>query len=322
MKNTDILSNHAKLTARKVVTKEKLVTLEDAFGRTDFFKDKPVSVFVAGSLGRGDVGSNSDLDLFVISEPSNKRRPKLEDLETLAKLIEINRDLRYPPFSNDGQFLKIYSIDEMRQTLGDPNDDSENLFTTRMLLLLESVPICNHLLYESHIKSIVEHYFRDYPDHKVFKPLFLLNDILRYWRTLCLNYERIRNDNGKPWRKKNINLKFSRMLTVFGTVLPLIALPIKDAEQFINLTAKTPLERLAIGLDNLNDSSLTAKFSGFLDDYEQFLCWKEDAEVEEKMQDPGLKIKSQESARRFSEFLPLSLTHPGIEAELRKFLVI
>ena len=46
---------------------------------------------------------------------------------------------------------------------------------------------------------------------------------------MCLNYELIRDDPKKPWRKKNINLKFSRMLTVFGTVLPIIAKPATTA---------------------------------------------------------------------------------------------
>ncbi len=141
----------------------------------------------------------------------------------LATAIDINRELKYESFSNDGEYLKIHSLDYMLETLGAPQDDSENLFTTRMLLLLESRCVFNEPVYDNAISTILDHYFRDNRGKASFRPLFVLNDILRYWRTLCLNYELTRDDPDKPWRKKNINLKFSRMLTIFGTVLPLIA---------------------------------------------------------------------------------------------------
>ena len=289
MRYQDILGQHELLCMRRQKADEKISEITTPFSDCELFDVKQVSVFAAGSLGRKDAGVKSDLDLFVISELPDKKRGKLYDLEVLAKLIEINSDLEFPPFSNDGQFLKIYSIEEMKGALGQPQDDSENLFTARMLLLLESSPVCNMDLYEEHITAVVNHYFRDYPDHKSFKPLFLLNDMLRYWRTLCLNYEKIRNEEGKPWRKKNINLKFSRMITVFGSVLPLISLPVTTVEDFIMLTKLTPLERMAHGLDRLADSSMCGEFNEFLDNYEQFLQWKEDSDVEKKMKSHLLK---------------------------------
>ena len=210
----------------------------------------------------------------------------------------------------------------MKGSLGDPRDDSENLFTSRILLILESSPVCNRDLYDEHVRAVVKHYFRDYPDHKIFKPLFLLNDIIRYWRTLCLNYERIRNDQGRPWRKKNINLKFSRMLTVFGSVLPLVSMPVSTVEDFVMLSHLTPLERLAHGLDALADSSMHEEFAIFLDNYEQFLLWKEDPDVEAKMRDPQTKQDARERAHQFSSFLYHALSNSNISYEYRKFLVI
>ena len=69
-------------------------------------------------------------------------------------------------------------------------------------MLLESKPLFNETLYDSQMDEIVGLYFRDDVDRSSFKPLFLLNDLLRFWRTLCLNYEIIRNDKTKPFRKK------------------------------------------------------------------------------------------------------------------------
>lgn len=322
MTYSKILRNHAALEVRRRKSETNLSEIRKRFSKTSFFKTKPVSVFTAGSFGRRDTGKNSDLDLFVISEHADKNRSRLSDLEILAKLIEINRELRYPPFSNDGQFLKVYSIADMKGRTGDPRDDSENLFTARLLFLLESAPLCNYDLYNKHLKEIVDHYFRDYPAHKSFRPLFLLNDILRYWRTLCLNYERIRNDPGRPWRKKNINLKFSRMLTVFATVLPLITLPVRQPKDFISLAKARPLDRLAQGLDALNDESLSDDFKIFLNDYEQFLRWKDQSNVEIGMRKLAMKRRAQESAKRFSGFLYTALSHEQIPIEFRKYLII
>jgi predicted nucleotidyltransferase len=318
----EILHSHSSLESRRQNSENSLSEIRKHFSATKFFDDKHVSVFTAGSFGRRDAGKNSDLDLFVVSE--QEKRSRLSDLEILAKLIQINGELNYPPFSNDGQYLKVYSIADMKNKAGDSNDDSENLFTARLLFLLESAPLCNEVLYQEHLKAIVEHYFREYPEHKPFSPLFLLNDILRYWRTLCLNYERIRNDrkSERPWRKKNINLKFSRMLTVFATVLPLIALPVCTPEDLISLVKKVPLQRLALGLDALADNSLEKRFTEFLDDYEQFLSWKEQDDVEKVMQEPDMARRAKETATRFSDFLYTALTHEKIPIEFRKFLVI
>jgi len=262
MECSKILNSHEALNNRKDVSEKRLKKVRDHFDQCELFKEKDLNVFCAGSLGRFEIGELSDLDLFVISEQKEYR---LDKIVILAKLIEINKELGFKTFSNDGKFLILHSMDDMTEKLGDPADDSENLFTTRMLLLLESKCILNPALYDEHINKILSHYFRDRKGHPKFEPIFLLNDILRYWRTLCLNYERIRNDPNKDWRKKNVNLKFSRPLTVFSTVLPLLSVPIRNHEDMKNLIIKTPLQRLAYGLDSLKDASLTEKFKIFLD---------------------------------------------------------
>ena len=317
-----MLSSHLKLSARKDLANKNLAKIRSAFLQSEIFRKKQISVFAAGSFGRKDIGSNSDLDLFVVTEQADKDRSRLDDLEVLAELIEINRDLKYPPISNDGEFLKVYSIEEMKRTLGDRKDDSDNLFTARMLMLLESTPICNEDLYDKHMLAIAGHYFRDCAEHKPFKPLFLVNDILRYWRTLCLNYEGIRNNTERPWRKRNINLKFSRMLTVFGSVLPIITNPSESPEQFVALTRLTPLERFSTGIQQISDKELNDGFNQFLDDYETFLKWKEDENVEEKMRNEAVKKEARVIANRFSNYIYKALTHSSIPVEYQRFLII
>jgi len=321
-KYTSILDMHTGLTKRKVDAESRISKLKSAFGKNSpLFEEHNVCAYCAGSLGRGDVGQNSDLDLFFITTSPEKDQSHIGEIEMMSVVLKIGNELEYPEFSNDGAFLKIHSSPKMLDALGAPKDDSENLFTTRMLLLLESRSLCNEGIYDEIIRDIAEHYFRDSRGKKSYRPLFLLNDLLRFWRTLCLNYEIIRDEPNKPWRKKNINLKFSRMLTIFGTVLPLITRSEYNLDNLISLTKMSPLQRFALGLDNLNDKTLSNEFREFLDSYEAFLCWKE---TQDEYPDSNTKFDelSRNAARSFSDFIYKVVTHQIIDDELKKYLVI
>ena len=247
----------------------------------------------------------------------------MRDIELLSELIFVNKELEFPEFSNDGMFLKVLSFPEMEKSIGHPRDDEKNLFTSRMLMLLESKPLYNDSLYASQLREIVGFYFRDDVNRRSFKPLFLLNDFLRFWRTLCLNYETVRIDETKPFRKKNINLKFSRMLTVFSTILPIISKHQCSKEDVLNLCEKNPLERLAVGLDDMGDSELLGRFNKFLDHYEFFLDIKEKMlEKEDTNIKKAEKDEINEVAIEFSDFLYDCLSHPKIQKIYRKYLVL
>ena len=311
---------------RRVKSEGKLAEVRNEFAeykerhQNDY--NSTVTVFVAGSLARGEAGDASDLDLFFITTTSSEKRRHLQDTEILAAAIDINRNLGYEPFSNDGEYLKIHSLDHMLKALGAPQDDSENLFTTRMLLLLESKCVFNEHVYNECIEEILKHYFRDNRGKASFRPLFLLNDVLRYWRTLCLNYELARDDPNTPWRKKNINLKFSRTLTIFGTVLPLIAKPVSDIQGVKELTKCSPHERFSKGLDELSDSSLAGECKSFINDYESFLHWKEKMGGEEAISNNGVDQEYRIVFDRYANFLYHALNHKNIDPILRRFLVL
>ena len=317
------LQDHTPLQTRAQNAKNRVNAIRKEFARHESrFAQYKAFVFCGGSLGRGDVGAKSDLDLFVVTTKKKKKLKRLTEVRLLAHAIEINERLQYGPFSNDGKYLKVYSREAMLDALGAPHDDSENLFTARMLLLLESRCVCGERAYTESLRRIIKHYFRDKRGKRSFRPLFLLNDLLRYWRTLCLNYELIRDIQGRPWRKKNINLKFSRMLTVFGTIFPVLSSKM-DSEQAVNrLVALSPHERFALGLDQLNDESLLPKYVEFLDDYEAFLRWKEmdSAELEERLEE--LDRESKAAAARFSDFIHTAVTHAALDADMRKYLVL
>ena len=145
----------------------------------------------------------------------------------------------------------------MEKVLGSPGDDSTNAFTARMLLLLESQPVHDPMLYASLLKRIVGFYYRDFGDHADnFVPGFLINDILRFWRTLTLNYEhhrlKLQDLTGDELRSKkagsalkNYKLKVSRMATCFSMVANLSSEPRPvTIDTVLELCRMPPAERL------------------------------------------------------------------------------
>jgi predicted nucleotidyltransferase len=323
MEFTKILASHEALEKRKHITDSQLKKVRKEFDKninSNTYRD--IAIYCGGSLGRGDVGEQSDLDLFILSNKRASEEKRIESLELFSEMIRINKKLGYPQFSNDAEYIEVYSFPDMLDTLGSPTDDNRNLFTVRMLLLLESKLIFNTDLYLAFIDRSIDNYFRDSPGEDHFKPIFLLNDILRYWRTLCLNYEIIRNNPEQPWRKKNINLKFSRMLTIFGTVLPMVAEPATTKEFIRQLVELTPIERFAKGLDIINDTSLKGEFSEWLNHYEEFLSMKENMGEKLELDDVSLGRRADRMASEFSGFIYKALMHSSIDKGLVKYLII
>ena len=221
---------------------------------------KPICVYATGSYGRLEGWPGSDADLFFLygGEEDSDRFPWTTFTRLAARLIEVTEEMGFPPFSGDGKYLEVLYVREMERVLGSPDDDSTNAFTARMLLLLESRPVYGSALYDSLLERIVGFYYRDFEDHADdFVPAFLVNDILRFWRTLTLNYEhhrlQLQDLAGEELRGKkaasalkNYKLKVSRMATCYSMIANLSseALPV-TADTVLQLCRMTPAERLA-----------------------------------------------------------------------------
>lgn len=155
-----------------------------------------LTIFVSGSYAREEASEFSDIDLFFLydGELDKTDSPRITALRMFSRVVEISDRLGFPRFSNDGEYLNIMETPKILEDLGGRLDDYQNYFTTRMLLILESKCVYGDATYESTLKSILNAYLKDYPDHpKDFQPTFLVNNIIRFWKTLCLNYENKHN---------------------------------------------------------------------------------------------------------------------------------
>lgn len=213
-----------------------------------------LTIFAAGSYARGEASVHSDIDLFFLRNDLREfvdlKNKNLRQIKIMSAVIDVTQGaMEFPPPSNDGQFLVVNSLEGMLKELGGPEDDYTNAFTSRMLLLLESEPITGADAYNDSIEDIIEAYFRDYTDHSHdFKPIFFVNDILRFWKTLCLNYEHRRNkkdDEQKIKQKiKNFKLQYSRLMTCFATVALLSSYKTIEKAELVSICKASPIDRL------------------------------------------------------------------------------
>lgn len=244
-------------------SQEKLQKLQNELAHIycDFVMDRSVCIYACGSLGRLEATDSSDLDLFFITQddgPINRgsaftATPKKKDncisrLDTylfFSRLHDVTNRLGYPPPSKGGAYW-TFTLESDLLDIGSREEDYVNSFTARLLLLLESKPLYNERYYETLIKETVNKYFVDYEENQNgFYPLFLMNDILRYWYTLTLNYEYRRDPhdskNERYW--KRLKLKFARLITCFSMIACLYERNItpERVEEYIKMT---PFERI------------------------------------------------------------------------------
>jgi len=223
-------------------------------------------VYATGSYGRLEAYDQSDIDLFFLFAPTPEEKPRvfLPFLRLAGRLVEVTERMGFPPFSGDGRFLETLDVVAMERQLGSPADDSTNTFTARMLLLLESQPVTDPERYAEFLRRVVGFYYRDYAGHEGdFVPTFLTNDILRFWRTLTLNYEHDRYQAGAladasareaamvKSALKNYKLKVSRLSTCFSMIVHLAcSQPPVTLDQVVGLCNLTPRERFAALADH------------------------------------------------------------------------
>jgi hypothetical protein len=212
-------------------------------------------VYATGSFGRLEAGPHSDLDLFIVvdTEGAEKKAKRLLDgiEETKLKfyLITAVENRGIAKFDAGGRYLESHAIGDFVTALGSQVDDYQNTMTGRLLLLLESRPLLGRDIYDRLIDDVVKAYFRDFVGNEgKFVPSFLINDILRLWRTFCVNYEFSRKKGGDDIKIKNLKLKFSRMLTCYSAIMYLLSIHVGSGtvspEDVKRMVALTPTERL------------------------------------------------------------------------------
>ncbi len=295
-----------------------------------------LTIFCAGSYGRHEASPHSDIDLFFLYDGNRMDidGPRTKELRLFGALIGIADYMKFPAFSNDSQYLQAMSTSNLLDDLGSPDDDANNHFTLRMLMILESKSLFGETVYAESLRQILDSYYRDYPDHQAsFQPWFLLNDIGRFWKTLLLNYEHKRNqgelESAKTKQKvRNFKLKFSRMTTCFATVA---AMSVHDrpitVDNLVELIALTPRQRLETVKDRHPSSA--AIVDPILEEYSWFLeqTALSEPDLTSLFDDKGKRQDLFDRAKNYGTMMygllaNIDADHGGTNSDFIRFLVI
>jgi predicted nucleotidyltransferase len=330
------------LLKRRALTEQRFKELEEALVKAQgpTIVDKCACVYTTGSVGRGEMSENSDLDIF-ISRDRSLERPltNLNEIRLKARLIEVARELRFPEFSDDGEYVKSYDVKEdFIKKLGTRSDDYENVLTARLLLLLESQPILGGDFYKQVIDELLAVYWRDYSQNSAnFLPVFLMNDILRFWKTLCLNYEERTSDEktGKKTAHPNVGkrrllnykLKYSRLLTCYSAIVYLQAVLRRDngtvsPDAAVEMIGKTPTRRLEFVAET--EKGMETPVATILENYASFLDIASESKttLQPKFEDPEFKRARFAEARQFGNDVFRLLHLMGEKTDLLRYIAV
>ncbi len=326
------------LEQRRLETNRRVADLRSSLAKADEICTGKACTYMTGSFARGEAHIHSDLDLFILGQETSqggiitRSLAKLDEIRLKASLIEATRLHSIPDFSGDGEFLVHYSVAQLKKHLGTPGDDATNTFTARLLLLLESRPLVgDEQLYTTAVSDIVAVYWRDYADHSSeFVPAFLANDILRFWRTLCVNYEartQTEPEEKKAKRKlKNYKLKYSRLLTCYSALLYLLRVHVQDRtvtpERACEMVRLMPTQRLEWLMNDHPDVS--DDVAHLLTLYEEFLASTDvpEQELVSRFMDKQESAQRFRAAKEFGDAVAELLDRVGAGSALRRLLFV
>lgn len=224
-------------------------------------------VITVGSYARREASASSDLDYYTILQDDVDASVASSWDDPLRQHIS---DVVGTLPSAQGAFAANVKQSELLNNYGGSRDSNETI-TRRMLYLLEG----EHLTCQDKFlflrNKIIRRYVANTPrDHQL--AFYLLNDVIRYWRTLAVDYadKTFGTSNPKPWPVRNIKLIFSRKL-IYASGLFSVALTAdrSEAEKISILEAmfnKTPLERIKYVSGDNCSRRLLEMYSFFLEE--------------------------------------------------------
>lgn len=324
------------LSETEALSLERFREMAGGLGEAEGLLKGKACVYATGSLGRLEANEHSDLDLFIVgkvAEEKDRQRllSRLDEICVKADIIRAARKLQLPELDGDGKYLVYHSVRDLIDGIGGTHDDVNNTLTARLLLFLESRPLLGEDIYDEIIRDVIEAYWRDFDRHKSeFIPAYLANDILRLWRTFCVNYEartQTEPESKKIDRKiKNFKLKHSRILTCFSALALLLKYykdtgTVTSADAFA-MTQLTPLRRMEFIAESTENSRKIV--SQLMDQYAAFLVHVSggDEHLRERFGDDAKAERLRKESQRFGELMFETLRGIGEGTPFYRLLVV
>jgi hypothetical protein len=234
------------LLAARARTDVELQRLRARFAAVE--SDDDVAVVLFGSWGRHELTEHSDDDwLLLVDGPlRDTLRPGVEEVRAV-----LGAGARQP--GTQGAFGTVSAGRDLVQHIGLEEDDNRNL-TQRMLLMLESVAVVGDDVHRRCTEQVLDRYLAEgRSDHR--PPRFFLNDVMRYWRTIAVDFAGKHREDERKWGLRNAKLRTSRKMLFAGGLVPILrchALRGPDVRPFLAAQLALPAS------DRLADAFLAA----------------------------------------------------------------
>jgi predicted nucleotidyltransferase len=256
--------------------------LNDFLGKEFLSKHKEdlkrTDVILLGSIARRESTVTSDCDYYILQHGVSPEvtRKLIEAAESARERLSIEKP------SRQGMFGKIVIAANLYESIGLEIDTNTNM-TQRILLLAESEAVTVGKTYNEVIDNILRRYCSDYSPTNQKKecpvkvPRYLLNDLVRYWRTMAVDFGTKRWETSKDETNVRLaKLMITRKILFAGPLATLLLVPKKVEkneklhEYLIESFKPSPLTQLAGTVDLLNETSKTA-LKNLLRSYDEFI---------------------------------------------------
>lgn len=255
------------------------------------------SVALFGSWARKELTEGSDDDWAVLVDGSAEGRSDVPRVVEFAQRHLGQTDRK--PGSQD-IFGQAISCGDLAAKVGLDEDTNTNL-TRRALLLLESVEAAGSA-HATCRRRVLERYL-NYGVKDFRPPRFLLNDIVRYWRTVGVDFEGKHRDTGgddPKWVERNAKLRTARKMLFAGGLVPILQchlLARSDMPTYLEQQLSSPpTDRLAAAFEHYGAVDEGVRFFGA---YDRWIGLMRDSQARAEL--GALRFKGREASQLFAE---------------------